>query len=100
MDNPTQINNPNPDIPVEKPVAPVYQKPKFNNLQFILTILVCFLVFGFGGYYLGQKNSVITSTNPTSTNLQGSSPAPTINIAPTPDATADWETYTNTENGY
>jgi len=60
--------------PINQPVVSP-EKPKLNYLMIAGIILGCFIVFGFGGYYLGKQSS-----NPgpystdTTTNLEVNSP--------------------------
>lgn len=76
------------------------EKPKINYLAMTAVILACFVVFGFGGYYLGKQSSqsqkyVNSGQNqvPSTTTPQANNPAPTTNPSSTPDQTANWKTY-------
>lgn len=88
--------------PVSQPL-PTIEKPKTNYLMIGEIILASFVVFGFGGYYLGKQslNSQQTinyqQASPTPTNpLTQSSPTPTTMI----DSTADWELYSGKEYSF
>jgi len=88
--------------PVSQP-AVTPEKPKINYLLVGEVALVCSLIFGFGGYYLGKQSSNPqyvnneVQTNPTATPYLNN---PTINPSSTPDPTANWKTYTNSEVGF
>lgn len=47
------------------------EKPKTNYLLMVGIILVCFVLFGFGGYYLGKQSINNTSTMVQNNNLPG-----------------------------
>lgn len=92
--------------PVNQPVIQP-EKPKTNYLLISGVVLACFIVFGFGGYYLGkqglnnsaQSNLVPSYNSPTITeNL----PTPENSVQPTtaPDKTAGWDSYSNTSAGF
>jgi hypothetical protein len=51
------------------------ERPKINHLVIGTVILVCFVIFGFGGYYLGTRN------NYSSQNNQPPVPSPTSLVA-------------------
>lgn len=79
--------------PVSQPVQ-IPEKPKINYLVMSLVILICFVLFGFGGYYLGNQSSVIKQN--TSLNQSQSRPTPTIAI----DPMANWKAYTDPNNQF
>jgi len=60
--------------PVNQPVL-TSEKPKANYLLIGGIILACFVIFGFGGYYLGNQSSSSQQTN----NLDQSQSTPTEN---------------------
>ncbi len=66
--------------PINQPVVSP-EKPKLNYLMIAGIILGCFVVFGFGGYYLGKQSSNsepyssgIQDPTGTTTNLETNSP--------------------------
>lgn len=77
--------------PVSQPVQ-IPEKPKINYLMIGGIILVCFAVFGIGGYYLGTKQSALKSLTP----LSNVTPSFTPTSSETPNPTTDWKTYTIT----
>ncbi len=87
--------------PVVQPVAIA----KTNYLTIVGVALICSLIFGFGGYYLGKQSSNSkyvnneVQTNPTATPYVNS-PTSTTNPSSTLDPTANWKTYTNSEVGF
>jgi len=48
--------------PVNQPV-PIPEKPRINYLMIGLVVLICFVIFGVGGYYLGKQNQNKTPDN-------------------------------------
>jgi len=44
-------------------LVPTLEKPKINYLVIGTVILVCFVIFGFGGYYLGTQKSNSSQNN-------------------------------------
>lgn len=92
-----QVNAGNQNIqqigqnPVIQPVQ-IPEKPKINYLMVVGIILVCFVIFGIGGYYLGTKQLATKNSMP-STNITPSfSPTPSEGSNPTTDG----KTYTIT----
>ena len=90
--------------PVSQPVISP-DKPKVNYLLIGGIVLACFVVFGFGGYYLGKQtfNSSMesSSTQPySSPTTTISSPTPENSVQPTNvlDETANWNTF-STQDG-
>jgi hypothetical protein len=74
------------------------EKPKTNHLFLGTIILVCFLVFGVGGYYLGRselRKTQPTEILPTSTATTGASPV----VAPTNKQDGNLKTYKNARYG-
>lgn len=72
--------------PLVQPVVSP-EKPKINYLMIGGIVLVCFLVFGLGGYYLGRQSSSQQAVD-----YSQRSPNPT---APTAYDTINWITYTD-----
>lgn len=93
--------------PLNQPVI-TPEKPKTNYLMIGGIILVCFVFFGFGGYYLGKQSSNGFNQESNQPNPYGSpttiasSPSPESSARPTsvPDQTSTWKTYTNSKYGY
>lgn len=54
--------------------TPIQEKPKMNYLVIGLIVLICFVIFGFGGYYLGIQRNNISQNN----QLLVSSPTPSL----------------------
>lgn len=74
------------------------EKPKTNYLMIGGTVLACFVIFGFGGYYLGRQSSqsqkyVNDGQNQVSSATVPQADNPTTNSSSTPDQTANWNTY-------
>lgn len=92
--------------PVNQPVLSP-EKPKTNYLVIGVVILVCFVLFGFGGYFLGKRSSnSLQSSNldqsqPTPTGIYQTS-NPTTNPSPTSTGVVipGWKSYINTKNRY
>ena len=90
----------NPD----KQYMPISEKPKTNYLAIVITVLVSFIVFGVGGYYLGLNNQQYQQKN--SAQQISSSPTevtqttPNINPTTPPISKEGWSTYNNTQNFY
>lgn len=74
-----------------KPIS-IQEKPRANYLVIGIVILVCFTVFGFGGYYLGKQSS----QNITGERRNQISPTPVVTEK---DLTANWKTYRSTLRG-
>lgn len=59
MENQTNVGDQNTQQiqqnPVSQPVQ-IPEKPRINYLMISLVVLICFIVFGVGGYYLGKQN--------------------------------------------
>lgn len=97
----------NPD---NQPV-PTSEKPKINYLVIGVVILFCFVIFGFGGYYLGKQssnnsrgleqgsNQPTPYTSPTTT-VNSPTPENSIDPSATSDKTSTWNTYTNAQQGF
>ena len=71
--------------PVNQPVM-TPEKPKTNYLLIGGIVLTCFVVFGFGGYYLGKQSLTYQSTLDNSQNQLGPTATPEPN-SPTMSAT-------------
>ena len=65
------------------------EKPKTNFLMIGSIVLACFVVFGFGGYFLGKQQWV------TKNSVQTTGITPSISPIPseTPYLAGDWKTY-------
>jgi len=104
MENQMNVRNQNNQQigqnPVNQPVM-AQEKRKTNYLMISGIVLVCFVVFGSGGYYLG-KQSLSTSqqytnnqNNTTATNMPEASPTQYIPSPSTPPTKASLKTYTS-----
>lgn len=76
---------------------PVQKKPNTNHLVIGAIVLICFVIFGFGGYYLGIQKSNNSQNN----QLPVSSPTPSATTETLPTANpptvtvpANWKKYT------
>lgn len=81
------------------------ETPKQNNFLVVLLSLLLIasvIIAGFFAYQTQKlvKELTIIRDEPTISLSTESTPEPTIESIATPDPTADWETYVNTENGY
>lgn len=82
--------------PVSQPVI-TPEKPKANFLMLGGIVLACFVLFGFGGYYLGKQSS----NSRQYPNNEQSQLGPTATPTTTPtsqqasNSVTDWKTYTN-----
>lgn len=78
MENQMNVGNQNAQQigqnPVSQPVTSP-EKPKINYLMIAGIVLVCFVIFGFGGYYLGKQSSDLQPSN----NINRLQPTPTEN---------------------
>ncbi len=84
---PNQTSNSNPLQPIITVPQPKNSK---SFLWFSLGILVTLIIIGIG--YFIYKNQANTSTQPI--------PTPIANSIPTPDPTANWKTYTDSNLNY
>lgn len=77
----------------------ITEKPKINYVLIGGIVLVCFVIFGFGGYYLGkQSNSIPSSPSPQPTQQTLLNPSPvndqiTVSQSPSSNITVSWNTY-------
>lgn len=81
--------------PVSQPVQ-IPEKPKVKYLLIGLVILVCFVIFGIGGYYLGTQKkspSSLTTETPYPTNLPPPTTQPSV-------ITNGWIKFTHPAIGY
>ena len=98
-----QVNTTEQNIPqvgqnlVSQP-APILDKPKTNLVAIIVVAIVCSLVFGFGGYFLGKQSSNPqyvnneVQTNPTATPyLNNPTNVPTTQTSTLPTASSNKE---------
>lgn len=94
---------PTPEItPQPIPAPPAANPPKKSSLPLILTVVIIFAISIFSGIVLGKylygPQATVAPTLPA--NRQATlAPKPTTIPTVTPDATANWKTYNNT-NGY
>ena len=91
--------------PVSQPVQ-ISEKPRVNYLLIGLIILVCFAIFGIGGYYLGTKktsqNNKVPVSSPTSS-ATTETLSPTNSVVPTTQPsviTNGWIKFTHPAVGY
>lgn len=87
--------------PVNRPEQ-IPEKPKINYLITGVVVLVCFILFGFGGYSLGRQSGQTQNTTAVNNAVL---PTPNVTNSPTPqtkpeDTKVDWKTYTNTKYGF
>jgi len=102
-----QINAGEQNIPQvgQNPTIQPVVTPKTNCLMIGGVALVCSLIFGFSGYYLGKQSSNSqyansgVQANPTATPYL-SNPTPTTNPSSTSDPTVNWKTYTDSAHGF
>lgn len=80
--------------PVNQPVI-TPEKPKTNYLMIGGIVLVCFVLFGFGGYYLGKQSLSLQQIQPTPTIAPPPSVTSNPTVTPTNilNPTQGWETY-------
>lgn len=70
MENQINLGDQNAQQISQNPVSQTVQIPEKSRINYFVTgliILVCFIIFGFGGYYLGKQSSIsnnITNTQP------------------------------------
>lgn len=109
MENQVNIGDQNTQQVGQKTVSqPVMTqgKPKTNYLMIAGIILACFVVFGFGGYYVGlnsllyQQKGTTQLTPPLPTELTKTSPTPFVTPTTPPVSKDGWTTYSNTQNYY
>lgn len=100
---PEKIEIPSPPSPVEvllpAPVLlpPVVKEKKESMLFYILALILIVAGLAFSAYNFMQKKNSQTA----SVAVPTLAPQPTESIPmPTPDVTANWETYTNTKYGF
>lgn len=92
MENQVNIGDQNTQPVGQNPISqsvPVLDKPKTNLVTIVMVVIVCSLVFGFGGYYLGKQSSVVTRSeieDGTPTTL----PSPVVYQTNTPNG---WKSY-------
>ncbi|MBU2592778.1 hypothetical protein KKD61_04975 [Patescibacteria group bacterium] len=80
----------------QPPLSP--EKPKVNYLAMTGVILVCFVVFGFGGYYLGKQSPKSQTAVNDGQNQIFPTATPQVNNPPPSNTTeldpmANWKTY-------
>lgn len=92
--SPMAAPQPQTQPPAPNPVQLVAQKPK-NNLIIIIAAILLIISLGIIGYLVFQSlqsKKQTTKVQPT--------PTPSSILTPTPDITANWEKYTNTQYGF
>lgn len=89
---PVPVTPPQPSAPIE-PVTPQIPKPKSKLFPLLLGVLVL-AVLGLIGVFVYGKYISKPSSSPTP------QPSPISSSTPTPDVTADWETYTDPNGKY
>ena len=85
---------PQPSQPVSQPAMP--HSSSSDKLLWILLGIVLLVVVGGIGYYLGARNSAAPIYQTNSQMVVAKMPTAT----PTPDPTANWNTYSNIKYGY
>lgn len=75
--------------PASQPVQ-IPDKPKVNYLIIGITVILCLVVFGFGGYFLGKRSS--NDSQNSRGGLNQPTPSPTTQIQPSPTQST---TYTS-----
>ncbi len=102
MENQVSVDNQNTQPVGQNLIAQpaVLAKPKTNLAAIFVVAILCSLVFGVSGYFLG-KQSFKTSI-PYSPTFTISSPTPESLTTPTsaPDETSNWSLYSNSKYGY
>lgn len=79
--------------PVPQPT--VLDKPKVNFVAMLATGLVCSLVFGVGGYFLGKQSSQSQKYLNDEQNQFPITSTPTPESSSVPDQITNWKMYTN-----
>lgn len=85
--------------PVNQPVM-TQEKPKVNYLLVGGIVLACFVVFGFGGYYLGKQSINVQPSTTTTKNNNPQVIIPTNTPIPTQNPISAWKTYTDPNKIY
>lgn len=110
MENQTNVGNQNTQQIEQNLVnqrVSVPEKPKMNYVVKGVIVLTCFILIGFGGYYLGKQSSNSQQSN--NLNQSQATPTgisqvsnPTTNPSPTSTGVAipGWNNYVNTKHGY
>lgn len=91
MENQVNVGDQNTQPVGQNPITQSFQsseKPKINYLVIGLVILICFVMFGFGGYYLGKQFSVTQ-------NIDINQPQSTLGPSIATDPIASWKTFTD-----
>jgi len=73
----TNVPNELPTIPASTHQQPSYVQPKANYLLIVIAILISAVIFGLGGYYIGQRSSINLNSNSVS-KQQLSTVTPTV----------------------
>lgn len=94
--------------PISEPIAPEVQpvvlinndqQPKQNNFLIILLSILLFLSILIAGFFAFKTQNLVKELTLLKT-IPAFTSEPTTEPIATPDPTADWELYTNVENGY
>lgn len=106
MENPTPL--PVQPLPTDQTIVQASPKQQSNVFPVALVGIICAVLFGLGGYYVGHKNSasqLVADKN--TTEIQNATAIPTTAtqittpVVTTPvDPTATWESYTGTEYSF
>jgi len=101
MENQMNVGNQNTQQigqnPVNQPVISP-EKPRTNYFLIGGLVLASFVVFGFGGYYLGKQSVVLPPSPSISNNSQID--IPTSTPKPTQNPLSTWKTYTDPNKVY
>lgn len=110
MENQMNVGNQNTQQVGQNPgsqpmIAP--EKQSTNYLMIGGIVLACFVVFGFGGYYLGKNTSEVkqstqrtqNQTAPIATSTPLTTSAPDTQNTPS-QVTSNWKTYTSSKYGF
>lgn len=105
MENQINVGGQNSQQIGQNPVnqtTQISEKPMINYLVTGLVVFVCFILFGFGGYYLGRRSGQARNTTAINNAVL---PTPNLINSPTPqtkleDTMVNWKTYTNTNYGF
>lgn len=98
--NPSEATSIN-SVPIVQPSTPIQTKTSLV-VPILLTLLVCAVVFGFGGYYFGKMSSEPQKINSDSLVVTQSPTPSTIVVTPTSNPVVSqstdyfgWSSYTN-----
>lgn len=103
MENQVNVGDQNTQQIGQNPVAQptVLDKPKANFAVVFAVALVCSVVFGVGGYFLGMKSSKSTQNNESAQAQPTAIPTSNVNLTPTPTMEkSNLKTYTSSNQSY